>query len=106
MINGLSFSAAAEFCAVAKNNSRGKFIGEETGGTYCGNTSGNFVDTTLPHSQISISLPTTKYTMAVKETKYWNRGIIPDYVVTPTIFDIIRSVDVQLNYAIKLTETK
>ena len=63
LINGLSFSATAEFCSIARSNKRGKFIGEETGGGYYGNTSGKFVDTTLPNSKISISIPTTKYVM-------------------------------------------
>ncbi len=102
LINGLSFSATAEFCSIVSSNQRGKFIGEETGGTYYGNTSGNFVNTILPNSQITVSLPTTKYSMAIKETKIKDRGIIPDFIVTPTIHDIIKNKDVQLNYAIKL----
>ncbi|MBC8082876.1 MAG: hypothetical protein H7Z21_06640, partial [Hymenobacter sp.] len=28
LINGLSFSAAAEFCSIVRSNQRGKFIGE------------------------------------------------------------------------------
>ncbi len=102
LINGLSFSATAEFCSIIRSNQRAKFIGEETGGTYYGNTSGNFVDTILPNTQITVSLPTTKYTMAVKEAKFKDRGIIPDYILIPTINDIIKNKDVQLNYAIKL----
>lgn len=102
LINGLSFSATAEFCSIVKSNQRGKFIGEETGGTYYGNTSGNFVDTILPNTQITVSLPTTKYSMAVKETRIKDRGIIPDFIVIPTINDILKNKDVQLNYAIKL----
>lgn len=102
LINGLSFSATAEFCSIVRSNQRGKFIGEETGGTYYGNTSGGFVDTILPNTQITVSLPTTKYSMAVKEAGIKDRGVIPDFIVIPTINDIIKNKDVQLNYAIKL----
>lgn len=103
LIDGLSFSTTAEFCAIAKSNNRGKFIGEETGGAYYGNTSGVQIDTILPNTKITISTGTIKYEMAVGKTKFTDRGIIPDYLVTPTIEDIINKQDVQLNYALKLT---
>jgi hypothetical protein len=106
LINGLTFSAAAEFCSIVRSNNRGKFIGEETGGTYYGNTSGNFVDTVLPNTQITVSLPTTRYSMAVKEAAYKDRGIIPDYIINPTISDIIHKKNVQLDVAIKLAGKK
>src|ERR1035437_1711312 len=103
LTDGLSFSTTAEFCAIAKSNDRGKFIGEETGGAYYGNTSGIQIDTILPNTKISISTGTTMYKMAVAKTKFNDRGIIPDYVVIPTINDIINKQDVQLDYALKLT---
>jgi hypothetical protein len=102
LIDGLSFSAAAEFCAAAKSNNRGKFIGEETGGTYCGNTSGAMIDTTLPYSKFQLTIPTIKYEMAVKPIKYKDRGIIPDYIILPTIHEIIQQKDPQLDYALRL----
>lgn len=103
IINGLSFSATSEFCTIVKNNNRATFIGEETGGTYCGNTSGDFIDEVLPFSKISVSIPTTKYTMVVTDTKNTDRGIIPDYSIKPTIRDLIDKKDAQLNFALKLT---
>jgi hypothetical protein len=102
LINGLSFSATTEFCAVAKSNKRALFIGEETGGTYVGNTSGKFVERLLPNTQIKISVPTIQYVMAVKKEKLKSRGIIPDHIVMPTMSDILRKKDVQLEYTIKL----
>lgn len=103
LIDGLSFSTTAEFCAIAKSNDRGKFIGEETGGAYYGNTSGYQIDTILPNTKISISMGTIMYKMEVKPAKFSDRGIIPDYVVIPSIDEIINKKDVQLNYALKLT---
>ena len=106
LIDGLSFSTTAEFCAIAKSNNRGKFFGEETGGGYYGNTSGNSIDTLLPNTKITISIPTTKYVMAVKSDKYKDRGIIPDYEIIPTINEFIKNEDVQLNYALKIMTKK
>ena len=104
LINGLSFSATSEFCTVVKNNNRAIFIGEETGGTYCGNTSGDFIQTALPYSQFTVSIPTIKYTMFTTDKKNIDRGIIPDYIIKPTIEDLINKKDVQLNKTMELTE--
>jgi hypothetical protein len=42
--------------------------------------------------------------LAVKKSKYKDRGIIPDYIITQTISDFINYKDVQLNFAIRLAE--
>ena len=102
IINGLCFSTTADFCAIAKSNKRGKFVGEETGGAYQGNTSGETFRMTLPNSNINISIPTHMYRNAVTKQKYSDRGIIPDYIVIPRIDDVIAGKDVQLDYALKL----
>ncbi len=102
LINGLSFSATSEFCNVVKNNNRAVFIGEETGGTYCGNTSGKFAELILPYSKFTIFSPTIKYIMFTNNDKNTNRGIIPDYEIIPTIEDLKSGIDKQLNFTIKL----
>jgi len=102
LTNGRSFSAAAEFASIAKSNNRGLFIGEETGGGYYGNTSGDEANVTLPNSQINCRIPMVKYTMAVKKANHKDRGVIPDYPIYITINDIVYSKDAQLNLAIKL----
>ena len=106
LINGKSFSTTAEFCSIAKSNKRGKFIGEETGGGYYGNTSGERTTIVLPNSKIKINIPLDKYVMAVQKAKYKDRGIIPEYIIIPTIDDIIQNKDVQLNAALKLATRK
>ncbi|MVT12612.1 S41 family peptidase [Chitinophaga tropicalis] len=104
LIDGLSFSVTTEFCAIAKDNNRAIFIGEETGGTYCGNTSGGTKEVLLPYSGITLFIPTTKYTMAVTDAKNKDRGIIPDYHVLPTIKDLIQKNDAALNFALRLVK--
>lgn len=106
LINGLCFSTTADFCSIAKSNNRGIFIGEETGGGYYGNTSGQIKMIELPNSKIIIKIPKFKYVNDVVKSKYKDRGIIPNYTITPTINDVIINKDVQLNFALKLAKEK
>jgi C-terminal processing protease CtpA/Prc len=102
LINGFSFSATAEFSAVARSEKRGVFIGEETGGGYYGNTSGNDTLVVLPNTRIRVDIPLIKYTMAVREAEYPDRGIIPEHSVISSLADFIGHKDVQLQYALQL----
>lgn len=106
LIDGLTFSTAAEFCSIAKSNKRGLFVGEETGGGYYGNNSGSFVDVVLPNTKLIVSIPTIKYTMDVRASTDKARGIRPDIQLLPTIADILRKEDAQLNFAISLAGKK
>lgn len=104
LIDGLSFSTTADFCAIAKSNHRGLFVGEETAGAYYGNNSGQTIKIELPNSKIQIIIPKFRYTNAVKKTKYKDRGTLPDYPIIPGINDLIKNRDVQLERAIALLE--
>lgn len=106
LISGLSFSTTADFCSIAKSNNRGKFIGEETGGGYYGNTSGETTKIELPNSKIEIIIPKFKYVNDVIKSNYKDRGVVPDYIINPTIEDVISHKDVQLNFVIKLAQVK
>lgn len=102
LVNGRSFSASAEFSSIVKTNNRGRFIGEECGGGYYGNTSGAETYVTLPNTQIIVRIPMVKYSMAVKEIGYKVWGIQPDYPVYITISDIVQKKDSQLDSAIRI----
>jgi C-terminal processing protease CtpA/Prc len=102
LINGNSFSATAEFSAVARSEKRGVFIGEETGGGYYGNTSGYDRLVVLPNTDIRVDVPLIKYTMAVRPAEYPDRGIIPEYPVGRTLADMMAGRDVVLAYALNL----
>jgi C-terminal processing protease CtpA/Prc len=106
LIDGLSFSTAAEFCAIAKSNKRGLFVGEETGGGYYGNNSGSFVEVVLPNTKLIVSIPTIKYTMDVSASTAKARGIRPDIQIIPTIAEVLREEDAPLNFAISLAGKK
>ena len=103
-MNGRSFSGVAEFSSIVKSNNRGVFIGEECGGGYYGNTSGDEAMVSLPNTQITVRVPMIKYTMAVKEIGNKNKGILPDYPFYPTISDIIENTDGQMKYALALAK--
>jgi spore coat protein U-like protein len=105
LINGLSYSVTAEFCAIARSNNRGLFIGEETGGGYEGNTSAVQIDITLPATQMTVSFGTIQYNMAVKPVKPTGRGTIPDDTVLPTINDIGNKRDTQLERTLALVRS-
>ncbi|MBW8683067.1 S41 family peptidase [Chitinophaga rhizophila] len=98
LINGLTFSTAAEFCAMAASEKRGLFVGQETGGAYIGNTSGVLSDLTLPNTGIKISFGLIEYQMAVRE-KLRGRGVIPNYPVIPSWKDVTMNIDVQMKVA-------
>lgn len=102
LTNGRSFSTTADVCAIAKSNGRGEFIGEETGGGYNGNTSGEIDKIILPNTKIIVSIPKLRYISAVKKTKYKDRGTIPDYIIVPSINDYLQHKDVQMEFVLKL----
>lgn len=105
MINGLTFSTAAEFCAIAKSNSRGLFVGQETGGAIEGNTSGVQAKLILPNTKITVSFGLIRYQMAINR-KHMGRGIMPDYLIIPTLYDIIAHKDAELDFALNLFRKK
>jgi hypothetical protein len=88
LVNGLSGSTTAEFTAVAHYNKLGTFIGEETGGAYCGGNGSSFIRLTLPHSKIYVNIPLVYYQMAVEGDCAAGRGTLPDYPITfkPSFF--------------------
>ena len=102
LANGRSFSASAEFSAIVKSNGRGLFIGEECGGGYYGNTSGDEENLVLPITKLNVRVPMVKYTSAVKQMPSGENGIIPDYIYYNTITDLAEGKDSQFDFAIKI----
>lgn len=82
LIDGGTFSTAAELCAVLRSLRRAVFVGEETGGTYEGNSSGTFAILTLPHSGVRVVVPLVRYLLAGRPAARAGRGVLPDHPVT------------------------
>jgi hypothetical protein len=103
LIGGLTFSGGSEFAALAKNHTSAIFIGEETGGGYYGNTSGRFLNFTLPNTQTTGRIPLCKFVVETTiNTVPMGHGIIPDHVVQPSIGDYLNNKDVELDYVKKI----
>lgn len=101
LIDGRSFSATGETTSVIHFHKKAVFVGEECGSGYYGNTSGFKVRLTLPNTNLRVVVPLVRYTMAVSGYAA-DRGIIPEYPVSPTIQDLLDEKDVQLEYVLDL----
>lgn len=101
LINGGTFSTAADVTATLHHLKRATFIGEETGGGYQGNTSGLNALIVLPHSGLRLR---------IQMYDYWNpvfpaepgRGTLADYPVETRIADLLRGADPQWERAVAL----
>jgi Peptidase family S41 len=104
--NGETFSATAMFCDIARSQRRGVFVGEETGGDYFGNSAGEFVVITLPETKIKFIVALEEYWMAVSPGPKPGRGVVPDYFVQPTISDLLKGSDAELNFILRAIEKR
>ena len=66
---------------------RATFVGEESGGGYCGNTSGLSASIVLPNSKLRLTIPMWGYWNAVAETADKHRGTLPDHPVETEVVD-------------------
>jgi len=92
LIDGGGFSATGEVTSAFHYYKKAVFFGEECGSGYYGNTSGFMVTATLPASRIQVRIPLVLYTMAVDGYPK-DRGIVPEFPVTPTIDDLLAGRD-------------
>lgn len=102
LTDGWSFSTCADVATVLHYNGWATFIGEETGGGYDGNTSGNSKSLTLPNSKVRVNLPMWKYTTANRGHSFYGRGVKPDYKMEPSISEFISGQDAAMNKALDL----
>ena len=96
--NGNTFSAATDFAALSKELDLGIFVGEETGGTFEGNTSNGDITLTLPNSGIRVGIPLFRIENAVSRPMEKGRGVIPDYPITYSIQDFLKGRDNDLEF--------
>ncbi|MFD2584537.1 S41 family peptidase [Pedobacter vanadiisoli] len=107
LISGLSFSGGSEFAALAKNYTKARFIGEETGGGYYGNTSGYFIHYTLPNSKLTGRIPLIKFVVEEKQNSTpFGHGVIPDDEVQPKIEEYLKGYDTEMEFVKKLIKNK
>jgi len=102
LINGGTFSTAADACAVIHHLKRARFVGEETGGGYYGNNSGLTVRFKLPASGFQVRIPMYAYWTAVSGYPEKRRGVIPDHHVETRVSDLLQGVDKPLEIALEM----
>lgn len=105
LIDGGSFSATGETTSAFHYYKKAVFFGEECGSGYYGNTSGFMVTATLPHTRIQVRIPLVLYTMAVDGYPK-DRGIVPDFPVSPTIEDLLAGRDPVMELALLFLEKR
>jgi len=99
LIDGFTFSTAADVATVAHVNHLATFFGEETGGGYEGNNSGDNETLRLSNSSILTSIQEWNYTTAGVGPGHHGRGVVPDVEVRATIEDVLAGRDVVLERA-------
>lgn len=102
LINGMSISGSADVAALLHYHKKATFIGEETGGAYYGNNSGDFINLTLPNTHIRIRIPIRSCVLAVSNYPFMERGVVPDFEIKPQIEDILQGIDKDLDFAIDI----
>jgi hypothetical protein len=102
LIDGGSFSTTADVAAQLRSWGRATFVGEETGGTYEGNTSGLNALVVLPHSRLRLKVMMYGYWNAVRAPDVRGRGTRPDHAVAPRVSELLRGGDPVLARALEL----
>jgi len=93
LMNGGSFSAAAEVITQLHNHRRAEFIGEEAGGAYDGNNAGTIARVTLPNTKLTLLVPLMSYYLSVSGGEDNSRGVKPNYSVEYSISDYLTNSD-------------
>lgn len=101
LIDGHTFSTAADVASVAHANGLATFLGEETGGGYEGNNSGDSLRLPLENSGITVRVPHWNYTTAGVDPSHHGRGVEPDVPVKPSIDDVLAGRDAVLERALE-----
>jgi C-terminal processing protease CtpA/Prc len=101
LIDGETFSTAADVATVAHANGLATFFGEETGGGYEGNNSGSSEFLRLPNSGVGVNVPHWNYRTAGIAAGHEGRGVEPDFPVRATIEDVLAERDVVMERALE-----
>lgn len=102
LVDGGTFSTAADVAAQLRSAGHAVFVGEETGGGYEGNTSGLNASIVLPNSRLRTKIMMYGYWNAVRKPAVRGRGTVPDQVVARRTADVLAGVDPQLARALGL----
>ena len=94
LIGATNSSATFEFAQTVRQNRLGTLVGQPTGGNQRGINGGAFFFLRLPHSGIELDLPLIGQ---FPDGERPDAGLQPDILVTPTVNDIARGRDSEMN---------
>ena len=103
--DGWVFSAASLFVSSLRSQRKITVVGEETGGAAVGCNGGRISRLILPNTQVRVFFPHFRI-YAVTDAKPDGHGVIPDYVVKPTLSDIANERDPEMKKVFELIFTK
>ena len=102
LMDGGTFSTAADATALLRHLTPALFIGEESGGSYEGNTSGSSARFRFPYSKLVLNINMYDYYNAVKPAVQKGRGTMPDFAVPVTVSDLLKGTDAPWEKAMQL----
>ncbi|MBD3217161.1 MAG: hypothetical protein GF310_02715, partial [candidate division Zixibacteria bacterium] len=105
LVNGETYSTAANLAQYLKEFGKAVLIGRETGSRHEGFAAGSKESVSLPNSKIHIGIP--RYWIqspSAKDQGVKNRGTLPDYEVRYTITELLDDIDKERELALKLIE--
>ncbi len=107
LVNGRTYSAGSTLARYLKEYGDAVFIGEETGTRYEGFSAGSQEYVMLENTQIRIGIPRYHITFDPSEKQTTsNRGLLPDFLIQPTIEELLEETDLHMKKAKKLISEK
>ena len=99
LMDGFSFSTTGHLLSILRDNNRGIFIGEESGGSFlCFGAPSEFI---LPNTKIVLNYSRAVYAVNVNKFNP-GRGVFPDHRIIPNISDLVEGKDAVLTFALGL----
>jgi hypothetical protein len=105
LVDGGSFSTTADVAAQLRSWNRAVFVGEETAGTYEGNTSGHNALIVLPNSQLRLRVMMYGYWNAVTPV-VGGRGVIPEHARPMRVAHLLTGQDPALEFGLALVKQR
>ncbi len=106
LVDGGTFSTAADVVTALHRYRDAVFLGEEVGGGYYGNTSGATKTIYLPHTKVSVRIPIERYITTEQSSVPAGRGLEPSHMVQPTGVDLRDGRDPVLEEALALARDR
>jgi hypothetical protein len=106
LVNGLTFSSAADLVSDLKKTTDAVFIGEESGGTYEGPTGGDNIVIQLPNSKIMVRISPNIHIGHMYQKHPIGHGVLPTHSIKYTIKDIVGGKDLEMELARALIQRK